>query len=75
MTGVQTCALPIYDFFDLNMAIERAHKEKVRPVMIIMDTIKGKGCSFAERLVSNHNMTFDYEKAKEAIRLLDNRGN
>ncbi len=64
-----------HDFFDLNMAIERAHKEKIRPVMIIMDTIKGKGCSFAERLVSNHNMTFDYEKAKEAIRLLDNRGN
>ena len=61
-----------HDFFDLNIAIERSSQEKIRPSMIIMDTIKGKGCSFAERDITNHNMVFDYEKAKEAIAVLDN---
>ena len=39
--------------------------------MIIMDTIKGKGCSFAEGLLTNHNMAFTYEQAKEAIKALN----
>jgi len=39
--------------------------------MIIMDTIKGKGCSFAEGLVSNHNMSFTMDQAREAIAALE----
>ncbi len=38
--------------------------------MIIMDTIKGKGCNFAEGVLTNHNMAFTHEKALEAIKAL-----
>jgi len=42
-----------------------------RPTMIIVDTIKGKGAAFCEGQVGSHNMTFDYEVAKQAIAELD----
>lgn len=60
-----------HDFQEMDMAIQRAHNEKHRPSMIILDTIKGKGAHFAERRLDNHNMNFDYETAKEACRVLD----
>lgn len=60
-----------HDFAALDRAICRAKAEACRPSMIIMDTIKGKGAFFAEGLLSNHNMPFDYETAKEAMARLD----
>ncbi|HAK45517.1 MAG TPA: transketolase [Spirochaeta sp.] len=42
-----------------------------RPSMIILDTIKGKGCSFAEGNLGNHNMVFNSEQAAEAIAVLE----
>ena len=42
-----------------------------RPTMIILDTVKGKGAAFCEGQVGSHNMTFDYEVAKQAIAELD----
>jgi transketolase len=60
-----------HDFAALNRAIGKAKAERCRPTMIIMDTIKGKGAYFAEAKLSNHNMPFDYETAKEAIRRLE----
>ncbi len=44
-----------------------------KPTMIILDTIKGKGAAFCEGQASNHNMSFDYKTAKEAIAELDRR--
>jgi transketolase len=41
------------------------------PSMIIMHTIKGKGCNFAEGIEKNHSMVFNMEKAKEAIAALE----
>lgn len=60
-----------HDFQAMSMAIERAHRETERPTMIVLDTIKGKGAFFAENLLSNHNMNFDYETALKACELLD----
>lgn len=60
-----------HDFFELDMAIERAKAETHRPSMIIMDTIKGKGAFFAERNLANHNMVYDHATALEAIRRLE----
>jgi transketolase len=60
-----------HDFNELERAILRTHKELSRPSMIVLDTIKGKGCSFAEGRVDSHNMKFDEQKAREAIALLD----
>ena len=39
--------------------------------MIVLDTIKGKDCSFAEDVFYNHHMAFTDEQYKEAIAKLD----
>ncbi|HPA17875.1 MAG TPA: transketolase [Verrucomicrobiae bacterium] len=59
-----------HDFAALDRAIERAKQEDVRPSMIVMDTVKGKGAFFAENNVGNHNMKVDEAMAAEAIRRL-----
>ena len=60
-----------HDIDQLDSAIRRAKLEKSKPSMIVLDTIKGKGASFAEAKVTNHHMVFDLETAREAIRILD----
>ena len=59
-----------HDISALDAAIEKALTQKEKPSMIVMHTIKGKGCNFAEGLEKNHSMAFDMEKAKEAIAAL-----
>jgi transketolase len=59
-----------HDIAALDAAVEKALAEKERPSMIVMNTIKGKGCSFAEGVEKNHSMAFDMAKAKEAIAAL-----
>ena len=59
-----------HDIGALSEALERAKGEKERPSMIVAHTIKGKGCSFAEGVLSNHNMVYDYDQAKEAMAAL-----
>ena len=60
-----------HDIAALDAAIEKALTQKEKPSMIVMNTIKGKGCNFAEGVEKNHSMAFDMEKAKEAIAALD----
>jgi transketolase len=60
-----------HDMKALDTAISKAKEVKDKPSMIIMDTIKGKGCSFAEGDLGNHNMVFSYDQAKEAISQLE----
>lgn len=38
-----------------------------KPHMIVLNTIKGKGCSFAENELYNHHMKFGKEKYLEAV--------
>jgi transketolase len=60
-----------HDLAALDGAIVRAKAEPLRPSMIVMDTVKGKGAFFAENRVESHNMKYDYETALEAIRRLE----
>ena len=60
-----------HDYRQLEHAIQRAKLERGRPSMIVLDTIKGKGCSFAENRVESHHMSFDMTKAREAIAILE----
>ena len=60
-----------HDMVALDAAIEKALAQKEKPSMIVMNTIKGKGCSFAEGIEKNHSMTFDLNKAREAIAALE----
>jgi transketolase len=61
-----------HDIAALDAAIVKAKAQTDKPSMIIMDTVKGKGCCFAENIAGNHNMTFDLNKANEAIAALGN---
>jgi transketolase len=63
-----------HDIEALDGAIEKALAQNDKPSMIVMNTIKGKGCSFAEGIEKNHSMVFDLEKAREAIAVLEGRG-
>lgn len=49
-------------------AIVSAKEEKCKPSVIVLDTIKGKGCTFAEGIKANHHMTFTEEQSEEAIK-------
>ncbi len=51
----------------ISEAVERAKLVKGRPSMIILDTLKGKGASFAEENLSSHNMAFSPEQRDQAI--------
>lgn len=60
-----------HDIEALDTAVGNALSQRAKPSMIIMDTIKGRGCSFAEGVQNNHSMAFNLEKAKEAIAALE----
>ena len=51
--------------------IEEAEQIKGRPQLIILDTVKGKGFSFAEGNAAYHNGIFDEKTYNEALRELD----
>lgn len=55
----------------ISEAIQNAKEEKDRPSVIILNTMKGKGCSFAENSLNNHHMTVSNEQADEAICVLE----
>lgn len=48
-------------------AVVNAQAIKGKPSLIVLDTAKGKGCSFAEGVLNNHHMTFSAAEADEAI--------
>lgn len=44
-----------------------------KPKAIILDTLKGIGCSFAEKVAMNHYMTIDQTMADEAVAEIEKR--
>jgi transketolase len=52
-------------------AIDEAEKVKGKPVVIILDTVKGKGFSFAEGNAAYHNGTMDEAVFRKAVEELD----
>ncbi len=54
-------------------AIAAAKKEKGKPSVIVLDTVKGKGCSFAEGVLDNHHMVVNKNQAEEALKLLEEK--
>lgn len=48
-------------------AIKLAKFSEDKPSMIILNTQKGKGCTFSEGVLYNHHMTFTAEECDEAI--------
>lgn len=56
---------------DIIEAIENAKLSKGKPSVIVLDTIKGKGCSFAEGVLDNHHMVVKKDEADKAIEILN----
>jgi transketolase len=52
-------------------ALDEAGRVKGRPTVIILDTVKGKGFSFAEGNAAFHNGILNEETYKQALRELD----
>ncbi len=51
----------------VHQAVMTAKEHRGSPSMIVLNTIKGKGCGFAEGVLNNHHMTVSSEQANEAI--------
>ncbi|MCF7927918.1 MAG: transketolase [Spirochaetales bacterium] len=65
--GWHTQRVDGHSFDQLERAIDKALAEPCRPSMIVLDTIKGKGCSFAEGKVESHKMSFTSKEAEKAV--------
>ncbi len=60
-----------HNFTEIADATARAKSQQCRPSMIILDTVKGKGCHLAEGKLSSHNMPLSEEEARESVRILE----
>lgn len=64
-----------HDVVAINDSIEKAKSIKGKPTLIILDTVKGKGVSFAQDVATYHNGIFDETKFKQAEQeLAENEG-
>lgn len=59
----------------IDAAVTLAQEEQERPSMIILDTVKGKGVSWAEGKVGSHNMPVTAEMVQQALKELETVGN
>lgn len=56
-----------HDVKTIAHTIDNAQKIKNRPSMILLDTIKGKGCYFCENQLASHNMAITERMWKQAV--------
>ncbi len=56
-----------HDVNAIQTAVRAAKAQTEKPNMIVLNTRKGKGCTFAEGQLFNHHMTFTKEQAQQAI--------
>jgi len=59
-----------HDVVEIAAGIAQAKRVKGKPALVILDTIKGKGVSFAENVAAYHNGIFDETKFTQAIKEL-----
>jgi transketolase len=52
-------------------AIIKAKQQNEKPSMIVLNTVKGKGCGFAEGKPSNHSMSITKEQMVETVKELE----
>ncbi len=60
-----------HDVGQIVAAVEKAKQAEGRPSVIVLNTVKGKGCCFAEPVFLNHHMNISPEMAAEAIAELE----
>lgn len=62
-----------YDVEEIYNGIEKAKATEGKPSVIILDTFKGLGVSFAEQAEFNHYMVINWDMANEAIAEIEKR--
>ncbi len=62
-----------YSVVEIYEAIQRAKLDTCKPSVIILDTYKGLGVSFAERAKFNHYLVINQEMAEEGINEIEKR--
>lgn len=60
---------------EIEEAIKKAKSQKEKPSMIVLNTKKGAGCSFAENTLNNHHINVSMEQGNEAIGILEKKLN
>jgi transketolase len=60
-----------HDVAQIYEAIAKAKAQNERPAMIVLNTVKGKGCGFAEGKLNNHFMLVTKEQADETLKELE----
>lgn len=60
-----------HDFEELGNALRRAWKAKLKPTVIVCETVKGKGVPFAEHKPSYHGVPLSKEEMAVAIPILE----
>jgi len=60
-----------HDIEQICSAADTAKSDKTRPSLIVLHTVKGRGCCFAENEAANHNMPVTKEMAEIAVRELE----
>lgn len=69
--GWEVLTVDGHDIGQIIDAIDQAKAVKGKPTLIILDTIKGKGISFAEDVATYHNGIFDTTKFEAAKKELE----
>jgi transketolase len=69
--GWNVIGTPGHDIEKILEAVEKAETHKGGPSVIILDTVKGRGFSFAEGNAAYHNGIFTEEVYRQALRELD----
>jgi transketolase len=69
--GWDVRVIPGHDIEKIIQAIEEAEKVKGKPRLIILDTVKGRGFSFAEGRAAYHNGILDEALYKQALKELE----
>lgn len=62
-----------YDAQEILNAIEQERKIPGKPSVIVLDTVKGIGCNFAEKAAFNHYMVITPEMADNAVAEIERR--
>ncbi|MEY8001728.1 transketolase [Clostridium sp. Mt-5] len=60
---------------EIEEAVRKAKAQKERPSMIVLNTRKGEGCSFAENTLNNHHINVSMEQGNEAVEILEKKLN
>ncbi len=69
--GWHTQTVNGHDVEAIEKAIGIAKQTRGKPSMIVLDTQKGKGCSFAEGVLDNHHMSASPEQTAAAVAKLE----